>query len=74
MAHTKKHRFNKHQSSATPKKTMADKADINVLYEQSVQCVESEINIVPENIEQFFVTHLHGIIDNLNGFCVAGFA
>jgi len=48
MAHTKKHRFNKHQSSAMPKKTMADKADINVLYEQSVQCVESEIDFVDE--------------------------
>ncbi len=48
MAHTKKHRFNKHQKSSTPKKTMASKADINVLYEQSVQCVESEIDFVDE--------------------------
>ena len=52
MAHTKKHRFNKHQKSATPKKTMADKADINVLYEQSVQCVESEIDFVDETFRK----------------------
>ena len=52
MAHTKKHRFNKHQKSATPKKTMADKADINVLYEQSVQCVESEIDFVDETFQK----------------------
>jgi cyclopropane fatty-acyl-phospholipid synthase-like methyltransferase len=52
MAHTKKHRFNKHPKSATPKKTMADKADINVLYEQSVQCVESEIDFVDETFQQ----------------------
>ncbi len=52
MAHTKKHRFNKHQKSGTPKKTMADKADINVLYEQSVQCVESEIDFVDETFKK----------------------
>ncbi len=52
MAHTKKHRFNKHQKSATSKKTMADKADINVLYEQSVQCVESEIDFVDETFQK----------------------
>jgi len=52
MAHTKKHRFNKHQKSATPKNTMADKADINVLYEQSVQCVESEIDFVDETFQK----------------------
>lgn len=48
MAHTKKHRFNKHQKSTTSKKTMANKADINFLYEKSVQCVESEIDFVDE--------------------------
>ncbi|RKZ46962.1 MAG: class I SAM-dependent methyltransferase [Gammaproteobacteria bacterium] len=31
---------------------MADKADINVLYEQSVQCVESEIDFVDETFQQ----------------------
>jgi cyclopropane fatty-acyl-phospholipid synthase-like methyltransferase len=51
MAHTKKHRFNKHQKSNTAK-TMADKADINVLYEQSVQCVESEIDFVDETFQK----------------------
>ncbi len=52
MAHTKKHRFNKHQKPKTPKKTMASKADINVLYEQSVQCVESEIDFVDETFQK----------------------
>ena len=52
MAHTKKHRFNKHQLSATQKKTMADKADINVLYEKSVQCVESEIDFVDDTFQR----------------------
>lgn len=51
MAHTKKHRFNKHQKSNTAK-TMADKADVNVLYEQSVQCVESEIDFVDETFQK----------------------
>ena len=31
---------------------MADKADINVLYEQSVQCVESEIDFVDETFQK----------------------
>ena len=48
MAHSKKHRFNKHQSTKTPQKTMASKADIHKLYELSVQCVESEIDFVDE--------------------------
>lgn len=52
MAHTKKHRFNKYQKSKTPGNTMADKADINVLYEQSVQCVESEIDFVDETFQK----------------------
>ena len=52
MAHTKKHRFNKYQKSTTPKKTMADKADINFLYEQSVKCVESEIDFVDETFQK----------------------
>lgn len=52
MQHTKKHRYNKHQKSAIPQKTMADKADINMLYEQSVQCVESEIDFVDEIFEK----------------------
>ena len=51
MAHTKKHRFNKHQKSNSTK-TMADKADVNVLYEQSVQCVESEIDFVDETFQK----------------------
>ena len=52
MAHTKKHRFNKHQTSAKSKKTMANKADINVLYEKSVQCVESEIDFVDDTFQK----------------------
>ena len=52
MAHTKKHRFNKHQKSKTPQKTMASKANIHVLYEQSVQCVESEIDFVDETFQK----------------------
>jgi len=52
MAHTKKHRFNKHQKYKTPKKTMASKANIHVLYEQSVQCVESEIDFVDETFQK----------------------
>lgn len=52
MAHTKKHRFNKHQKSKTSQKTMASKADIHALYEQSVQCVESEIDFVDETFKK----------------------
>ncbi len=52
MAHTKKHRFNKHQKSKIPQKKMASRADIHVLYEQSVQCVESEIDFVDETFQK----------------------
>ncbi len=52
MPHIKKHRFNKHQKSGSSKKTMSDKADINVLYEKSVQCIESEIDFIDETFQK----------------------
>ena len=39
-----------------PGKSLAEQADRNVLYQQSVQCVEAEIDMVDEN-EPFEIEH-----------------
>ena len=51
MGSSKKHRYRKKQKNGS-RPTMASKADRHKLYEQSVQCVEAEIDFVDETFEE----------------------
>lgn len=52
MARKTKKRSAKDRKNKTVVRKMAETADINLLYEQSVQCVEAEIDFVDETFEK----------------------